>query len=183
MSVEMPSATELDERLQRFAARGPDGEPVEDGNELLRFWNAAPEAAAQLLDLELALWRRGSLGPRLAELVRLAVANHTHCPVCLSIRYPRARDAGVDESLIARIPDGEDPRLSPRERAAIEYAACLAGDHQTIGEAHYARLAEHFDERERAELTMLCALFLGMGRFLETLTRGMACPLPTPDDA
>lgn len=178
MAIPMAPAVSLDPTLQRFAARDEDGRPAETGNELLQFWNAIPDQARRLLELEFEVWHRGTLGARLAELVRLTIANHTGCPVCLGIRHPAARAAGVDEAMIASLADLSDERLTERERVAIAFADRFAADHTSIGEADYARLAEHLDERERAELTMLCSLFFGIGRFLETLTRDAACPLP-----
>jgi AhpD family alkylhydroperoxidase len=168
----------LDEALMRYAAKDEHGQPAAQGNELLYFWNGAPEAGRRLLDLEFELWHRGSLGARTAELVRLAVANHTRCPVCLSIRYPRAVESGVDEKLIRALDDPDDAAFSEAERAAIDFATRLASDHTSIDATTYERLHAHFDERQMAELSMLAALFLGIGRFLETLTRDIPCPVP-----
>ena len=179
MTIPMAPADQLDPALARYAARDADGNPSEVGNELLQFWNAIPDAARRLLELEMELWHSGSLGPRLAELVRLAIANHTNCPVCLSIRHPAARAAGVDEQLIAALPELDDERLTERERIAVAFADRFGRDHGSIDPEHYQQLAEHLDECERAELTMLCSLFFGMGRFLETLTRDQGCPLPS----
>lgn len=174
----MPAVNDLDPLLARYAARDREGIPAETGNELLQYWNAVPDATRRLLELEFELWQRGALGPRLAELVRLAIANHTRCPVCQSLRHPAARAEGVDEPLIASLSSLDDARLTERERVAVAFADTFGRDHSAIDESHYQRLAEHFDERERAELTMLCSLFFGIGRFLETLTRDAACPLP-----
>lgn len=179
MSIPMPAPRELDPLLIRYAATDEDGNAAEVGNELLQFWNAIPDATRRLLELEFELWHRGALGPRVAELVRLAIANHTRCPVCQSIRHPAARAEGVDEQMIASLPSLDDARLTERERVAVAFADTFGRDHTAIDDTDYQRLAEHFDERERAELTMLCSLFFGIGRFLETLTRDGACPLPS----
>lgn len=178
MSIPMPAPSDLDSMLVRYAARDLERDPAETGNELLQYWNAIPDAARRLLELEFELWHRGALGPRLAELVRLAIANHTQCPVCQSLRHPAARAEGVDEQMIASLSSLDDARLTERERVAVAFADAFGRDHTTITDADYQRLADHFDERERAELTMLCSLFFGIGRFLETLTRDAACPLP-----
>ena len=71
---------ELAPQLRPFAADGATATPLE-ANELLRLWNGSPEAAASLLGAYFELGRRTALGPRLTELVRLAVANRTGCPV------------------------------------------------------------------------------------------------------
>lgn len=177
-SVDLPPASELDPRLAALAAHHEDGSVPDDGNELLRFWNASPDHAATLMQHHFDLWLHSPLGPRLTELVRLAVANQTGCPICLTIRRPGAQRAGVDEELIAAIDDPDSPLLDERERAAVEYAAALAGDHTTIDGATYDHLRTLFDAHELAELSMLVSSFLALGRVLETLTRGSPCPLP-----
>lgn len=167
---------DLHEDLLAFAATDDDGTPTEEGNELLRLWSAIPERATEAMRHHFDLWLDNSLGSRLTELVRLAVANQTKCPVCLDIRNPRARRDGVDEELIAAIPDPDRERFSQRERAAIAYATRLAGDHLSITPATYQELRGHFEEAELAELTMLASSFLAMGRLLETLSRD-SCPV------
>jgi AhpD family alkylhydroperoxidase len=180
VATPLPPAAELDERLRPFAAVNDDGSVPDDGNELLRFWNAAPEHAAEIMRHHFELWRSSRLGARLAELVRLAVANQTRCPICLAIRRPGARRAGVDEELIRAITDPAHPGMSPREVAAVDYATRLAGDHDTVTAEVYAGLREHFDDAELAELSMLVVSFLAQGRLLETLTRGSTCPVASP---
>lgn len=168
--------SDLDERLLPFAARDPHGTVLDAGNELLRFLSSAPEPAAELLRHHFDLWLSSRLGARLTELVRLAVAERTRCPVCLAIRRPGAARAGVDEALIAAIADPEHPGFDAREAAAVDYATAMAGDHATVS---YDRLRELFDAGEVAELAMLTVSFLGLGRLLETLTREQSCALPS----
>lgn len=175
VTTPLPPASAIHPRLQRWAARDADGELVDDGNEILRFLSAAPDHAAEVLDVHFRRWLESPLGPRLTELVRLAVANQTGCPVCQAIRRPGARREGVDEDLVRAIADPESPLLTPRERAAVEYASALSGDHSKVDGAMYARLREHFDDAEVAELALLSASFLAQGRILETLTRGSVC--------
>jgi len=176
-ALELPPSSELDPQLRELAAKDGDGSIPDDGNELLRFWNASPDHAATVMQHHFDLWLNSPLGPRLTELVRLSVANRTGCPICLSIRRPGARRAGVDEELVSAIGDPDSPLLDERERAAVDYAMAMAGDHTTIDAATYANLRELFDERELAELSMMVISFLGMGRLLETLTRGSPCPV------
>lgn len=177
ISTPLRPGTEIHPLLQPWAARDGNGELVDDDNEILRFLSAAPEHAADVLQVHFDRWLSSPLGPRLTELVRLAVAEQTGCPVCRSIRRPGARRAGVDEELVAAIRDPESQLLTDRERRAVDYASALAGDHQQITASTYADLHEHFDEGEVAELALLAASFLAQGRILETLTRGSVCPI------
>lgn len=180
LATPLPPAEELDQRLRAVAARDPDGSLPDDGNELLRFLNASPEHAAAMMEHHFEMWLRSSLGPRLTELARLAVANQTGCPICLSIRRPGAVRAGVDEALVAAIEDPDGGALTDREQAAVAFASGLAGDHRQVTDATYTELRRHFDDRELAELSMMIISFAGLGRLLETLTRGSACPVRVP---
>lgn len=177
-ALALPPSTDLDPRLAALAATNDDGSIPDDGNELLRLWNASPDHAVTMMEHHFDLWLNSPLGPRLTELVRLAVANQTRCPICLSIRRPGARRAGVDEELVSAIQDTESPLLDDREQAAVAYAAAMAGDHTRIDADTYGHLRSLFSDEELAELSMMVISFLGMGRLLETLTRGSPCPLP-----
>lgn len=176
LATPLPPASAIHPALAHWAVTDDDGVPVDDGNEILRFLSAAPAHAEDVLRVHFDRWLSSPLGPRLTELVRLAVANQTGCPVCQAVRRPGARRAGVDEALIAAALNEESsPLLSEREHLAVAYATALAGDHTAVTEASYAELREHFDDAEVAELALLSASFLAQGRILETLTRGSVC--------
>lgn len=177
LATPLPPGRDIDPRLVGWAVTDDEGVPVDDGNEILRFLSAAPEHAADVLQVHFDRWLHSPLGPRLTELVRLAVAEQTGCPVCRAVRRPGARRDGVDEVLVAELRDPASTAFSRRERLAIDYATDLAGDHQAITTETYARLDEAFTRAEVAELALLAASFLAQGRILETLTRGSVCAI------
>lgn len=86
----------------------------------------------------------------------------------------------MDEELVKAIHEPGSGLLSARERAAVDFAGKLAGDHFAITEESYQELRSHFDDAELAELTMMTVAFLGLGRLLETLTRGITCQIAHP---
>jgi AhpD family alkylhydroperoxidase len=107
------------------------------------------------------------LGPRVTELVRLAIANTTRCQVCLAGRHPAAVAEGMDESLVLAIPllAAEDlPGFTAAERAAVRFALKFGTDHLSVDESDSVALREHFDDRQIVELALLCTMSL-MGRF------------------
>ncbi|WP_370324534.1 carboxymuconolactone decarboxylase family protein [Euzebya sp.] len=173
----LPPGTAIHPSLREWAVLDDEGVPVDDGNELLRFLSAAPEHAADALRVHFERWLSSPLGPRLTELIRLAVAAQTGCPVCQGVRRPGARRDGVDEDVIAAIADPGSALLSARERVAVDYASALAGDHARVTEETYAALRAHLDDAEIAEVALLATSFLAHGRILETLTRGSTCPI------
>jgi alkylhydroperoxidase family enzyme len=87
----------------------------------------------------------------------------------MKARYAGARHAGATEEKIAAIEDETSPLISPRERAAIQYADKLATDHRNIGDAQWAELRRHFSEAEIIELTVHVTLYIGLGRFNEVI--------------
>lgn len=135
----------------------------------------APEHAERLFPYYLGIWFENSIGPRLTEMMRLAIANGTQCPLCLNVRYSDE----VTEADVAAIPDQQAASLSPRERAALRFASAFGGDHHAIGAEHFKELEEHFSDRQITEIMLFCALALGLGRILKvTEIVDAACPLP-----
>lgn len=177
LATPLPPGRDIDPRLARWAVTDDDGIPIDDGNEILRFLSASPEHAEDVMQVHFDRWLRSPLGPRLTELVRLAVAEQTGCPVCRAVRRPGARREGVDEELVDALRDPDSTAFTRRERLAIDYADALAGDHQSITPGTYDDLHEVFTSGEVVELALLAASFLAQGRILETLTRGSVCAI------
>jgi AhpD family alkylhydroperoxidase len=109
------------------------------------------------------------LGPRVTELVRLAVANTTQCQVCLAGRHPAAVAEGMDEHLVESIPlllddASADAPFTPAERAAVRFGLKFGTDHLSVDDKDSAALRLYFDDRQIVELALLCTMSL-MGRF------------------
>ena len=64
-----------------------------------------------------------------------------------------------------------------RQRLAIEYAERFAADHRNIDDELFTRLRAQFADDEILDLTLCCAVFLGLGRTLEVLGITDNCPL------
>ena len=69
--------------------------------------------------------------------------------------------------------------LTPREKAAIQYAEVLAGDHKQASEALFDELREHFSESEIIDLGFRITAFVGYGRLIHVLGLeiGQTCPI------
>jgi alkylhydroperoxidase family enzyme len=109
---------------------------------------------------------RGTLPPRLVELVRLRIAFHNQCSACMASRQASEH---VDESLVCELEHHTTSEaLTDAERAALRYADAFANNHLAIGSAGHEELREHFSEAELVSLGLHCALFVGLGRFIAT---------------
>lgn len=116
------------------------------------------------------------LGVRLTELVRIAVAQTTRCPVCMAGRHPAAVAEGMTEELVAEI-GGERTCMTDPERVAVDFAQKFATDHLSITEDDKAELREHFDPEQVVELVLL-SVFCLVGRF--SMIAGLqeqSCPI------
>lgn len=137
--------------------------PLEQGT--MRMMAHRPELAKGFAQFAGAMFSNRLLPERLTELVRLRIAYHNQCRSCMAIRYQRAVEAGIDETLVCSLERPyEAPDLSPAERAALVYADLFATDHLAIDDEMFEDLRQHFSEPELVELGMFVALCVGFGR-------------------
>ena len=97
------------------------------------------------------------LDRKLAQLVRLRVAQINSCTYCLDVHYAAARDVGVSQAKINFLTAWWETRLfSDAERAALEYAEALTrASDTTVTQAfqqYHDRLTAHFDETAMLEI-------------------------------
>ena len=112
---------------------------------------------------------QGRLPHRLKEMCRIRISVAHRCGYCSTVRSNVARAEGLTEALVEDLLN-EGRQLSPREKAALEYADLFkAGDEAIDSDAVYARLRQHFSEEEIIELGMLCAQTVGVGRLVRSL--------------
>lgn len=173
MHISLVDKEDLSPQLREWAESGRPGV----GDFFIQALANAPEHAERFIPFYYKLWFGTKLEPRVVELVRLAVARSTECPVCRAARMPDAAADGLTEVDIDHVTDPDYPGFSARESAAVRYAYMFADDHLSIGEAEFAALHEHFTEEELAELAMLCAVWLGFSRMVAVFDMVEACPL------
>ena len=63
--------------------------------------------------------------PVTTELVRLRAAGHHDCRTCKSLRTTTGRDAGVDETMTAKIDRYEASDLPERHKVALRFADAM----------------------------------------------------------
>lgn len=149
----------------------PDGEGLERERLLMMQLDVAIGMGA----FAKAVYEKTSLPAREREIARLRVAVANGCPVCLNTRSPKAEADGLDEGGVQEViacSIGAAPEiegLTERERLAGEYADRFATDHHSIDDAFMAEIRTHFNDVEVIELTALCAMTVGNGRFMTVL--------------
>ena len=90
----------------------------------------------------------------------------------------RSGDQLVEESLARAAMEGkyDDPRFTPRERAAVRYADVMWHDHNAMPDDLWAELMKVFTPEEFIELGMAVANYKGMGPVMARLG------VPAPED-
>lgn len=125
----------------------------------VQVWAHRPELARSWLGLLQTFATDGLLPERTRELVRLKIASVTNCQAC---GIARKSDTVSEEDIACLSHD--DPRFSPAEKVALDYALDFAADYDAIGDAHFEALRQHYTEAEIVELNMYCAIMLAGGR-------------------
>jgi alkylhydroperoxidase family enzyme len=129
-----------------------------------RIWAYRPELAKEHLRRYSAMFERGTLDPRLLELVRLRVAAFNDCAACAAARKS---DAVTEDDVACLASD--DPRFSAAERAALRYTELFITDHHSIDPDLIAELGTHFSTPQVIELMIFVASALGGGRMVHVL--------------
>lgn len=150
-------------------------------------WMAmSPGIAPALAGFSQAVYNRNRLPMRVREIARVVIAEDNECVVCLNTRDADGPGAGVDEDLYTHAADWRTwPGYTDQERLAAEFAHRFATDHTGLraDDEFWVRLRKQFSDELIADLTMSCAMWLGMGRMLRTLDMGQACSITLPSRA
>jgi AhpD family alkylhydroperoxidase len=100
-----------------------------------------------------------SVDPRLKNLAMLRTSQLVGCEWCLDFGSKLALDAGIPEQDLRELSVWRDSeRFDPPDRLVLEYAEAMTRTPVEVSDELFARLREHFDERQLVELTMAIAL-------------------------
>ena len=141
-------------------------------------WSLRPEMAGMVDRMIKTAYRRSKLPPEEREVARMRIAQLNDCTACSTFRAPSVLEAGVPEEHYRHLDEYETwPGYTDRQRLAIEYAERIASDHRKIDDGLFTRLRARFADDEILDLTLCCAVFVGLGRTLEVLQITDNCPI------
>ena len=129
---------------------------------------------------------RNRLPMRARELARAVIAHDNECVLCQNTRDADGPAAGVDEELYDHALEWRTwPGYTEQERVAAEFAHRFGTDHAKLrdDEDFWERAHEQFSDELLTDLTLSCAMWVGMGRMLSTLDIGQSCILTLPSRA
>jgi alkylhydroperoxidase family enzyme len=152
----------------------PDG----PGGDAAMVWSLRPEMAGMVDRMITTAYRRSNLPAAEREVARMRIAQLNDCSACSTFRAPSVQAEGVAEDLYHHLDEYTTyPGYSPRQRLAIEFAERFAADHRNIDDELFVRLRAAFADDEILDLTLCCAVFVGLGRTLEVLQITDNCPV------
>lgn len=108
----------------------------------------------------------GRVDQRYKQLVRLHLSLRHGCRTCNKQNVPGAKEAGLSDSEIAALADGQLEAFEDPDRAVLEYAdlMTIANDTRAMPDALKARLLQHFDVAQICELGVVGAVISGMAK-------------------
>ena len=152
----------------------PDG----PGGDAAMVWSLQPAMGKLVDQMVTAAYQRSILPATEREVARMRIAQLNSCNACATFRAPSVLDAGVTEDLYEHLGDYRTyAGYTTRQRLAIEYAERFNEDHQGIDDDLVGRLRAAFSDAEVLDLTMCCAVFVGLGRALEVLGIDDSCAI------
>lgn len=97
-----------------------------------------------------------SVESKLAQMLRLRVAQINPCSYCLILHTKAAHDQGISPEKIAHLPSWcESTLFTPAEQAALAYCEALT-DYDLPGFSDiHQRLTDYFDEKTIAEIAAI----------------------------
>ena len=152
----------------------PDG----PGGEAAMIWTLRPELGGMVERMIRGAYQDSILPADERELARMRIAQINDCVACSDFRAPSVLVAGIAPELYENVAAyATYPGYTPRQRLAIEYAERFAVDHHGIDDELFCRLRARFADDEILDLTLCCAVFVGLGRTLEVLQITDNCPI------
>jgi AhpD family alkylhydroperoxidase len=144
--------------------------PEGPGGDAAMVWSLRPEMAGMVERMITTAYSRSILDPTEREVARMRIAELNACEACATFRAPSVVEAGVTADVYAHVGEWRTwPGYTDRQRLSIEFAERFAVDHRSIDDELFARLRGPFTDAEILDLTLCCAVFVGLGRTLEVL--------------
>jgi alkylhydroperoxidase family enzyme len=152
--------------------------PEGPGGDAAMVWSLRPELAGMVDRMIKGAYQRSIIPADEREVARMRIAELNACDACATFRAPSVVEAGVPAEAYAHVSEWRTwEGYTNRQRLAIEYAERFATDHRAIDDELFTRLRAEFADDEILDLTLCCAVFLGLGRTLEVLGVTDNCPL------
>jgi alkylhydroperoxidase family enzyme len=155
------------------------------GIEPIELWAYQPKMMIGMGRFNQAVRKGTSVEERLKSLVELKGAQMIGCEFCVDLGSQICRNSGFsDDELLALPRYRESDLFSEREKLALDYAVAVMRTPVEVSDELFARMMEHFDEKQLVEITALLTL-VNLDRFNAAFgigsagfSEGMVCVPP-----
>jgi len=167
--VPLLSDAEAWERLPR-ATKGA-GQPLPSWVRMLA--GELPRTTAALLQLDWAQRTQSPVPPRLRAAMRWVSARANHCAYAEAYAAADAPRDMVDDAKFRALGLDGQPGWSAGERTALEFARKMTVDSDSVTDAEFSELVQHFGEKQAASMVLLMAY----SNFQDRLLLSLGAPL------
>jgi AhpD family alkylhydroperoxidase len=142
----------------RVPANGSGIEPVE-------IWAYQPKMMSGMGRFQQAVRKGHAVDERLKNLVELKGAQMIGCEYCVDLGSQICRNSGFSDEELLALPRYRDSDLfTQREKTALDYAAGVMRTPVEVSDELFARMKEHFTDKQMVEITALLTV-VNLDRF------------------
>lgn len=156
-----------------------------DGIEPIEVWAHQPKMMSGMGKFQQAVRKAHGVDERLKNLVELKGAQMIGCEFCVDLGSQICRNSGFsDEELLALPRYRQSDLFTEREKLALDYAVAVMRTPVEVTDELFARMTEHFTEKQMVEITALLTV-VNLDRFNAAFgigsagfSEGMVCVPP-----
>ncbi len=136
-----------------------------NGMELMEIWAHQPKMMMGMGKFNQAVRKGKSIDERLRNLLELKGAQMIGCEFCVDLGSQICRNSGFsDEELLALARYRQSDLFTEREKLALDYTVAVMRTPVEVTDELFARLQEHFSDKQLVEITALLTL-VNLDRF------------------
>jgi alkylhydroperoxidase family enzyme len=157
--------------MKRLTGRAP---AHGTGLEPMQIWAYQPKMMMGVGRFNQALRKGKSVDERIKNLVELKATQLVGCEFCVDLGSQICRNSGFSDEELLAVPRYQQSDLfNEREKAALDYAVAVTRTPVEVSDELFARMREHFDEKQMVEITATVIL-ANLNRFNAAFAIGAA---------
>jgi alkylhydroperoxidase family enzyme len=168
--------------MKKLTGRDPK---TGNGIEPIEMWAHQPKMMMAMGKFNQAIRNGKTVDERIRNLVELKGAQMIGCEFCVDLGSQICRNSGLSDDELLALPRYQSSELfTDREKAALDYAVGVMRTPVDVSDEIFARMRQHFSDKQIVELTALLTLVnldrlnaafrIGSAGFSD----GMVCVMP-----
>jgi alkylhydroperoxidase family enzyme len=142
--------------MRKLTGRDPQ---TGTGIEPMEIWAHQPKMMTGMGRFNQAVRRGKTVSERIRNLVELKGAQMIGCEFCVDLGSQICRNSGLSDSELLALPRYQSSDLfTDREKAALDYTVGVMRTPVEVSDEVFARMKEHFSDKQLVELTALLTL-------------------------